>query len=219
MTRQVEVKISSTDRNDTQGVGVFLESKGPAGGLKRDEARSVTVNEGSPTTFTMRPGQRLVIEAKETDDDLVYDREQGAAVRRSNQRNDSGRADRPGPQAEGDEKTRLEQADQRRQAEAKALGLDQRQERGAYAAPESSPEAARPKSGPQLQTGGQTVGQATANQERQSEQAKPSFINKQGKEKTYVAALDALNEGLVEGPSIELGIPNVWDAVFERSSA
>jgi len=172
--RKVEVAISSPDRNDTSGVAVILESKGPAGALRRDEARTVAVNSGVQS-FQLRPGQRLVVEAALQDEDLVYDRDQGASVRRSNQVQDPNRADRPNAQPTQDERTRLDQADQRRKAEAKASGMTEAEARGQFRTPEASPQAAQPKSGSHLQEGGtiaSNTGQKSLSQQAEEQRAK-----------------------------------------------
>lgn len=56
-----------------------------------------TVLQGESVSFTVPAGARLVVSTPEATEDMVYDREQGAAIRPSAQKNDEGKADAAKP--------------------------------------------------------------------------------------------------------------------------
>ncbi len=91
---EVEVKIPGNKQgNERQSVAVETQAR-------RNDVYTVqkvdNVMEGDLVTFKVPPGGRLIISAPaESKEDLVYDRDQAASVRQSQQKNDEGKADAP----------------------------------------------------------------------------------------------------------------------------
>lgn len=99
--RIVTVKVTTADGKDNRAAPAFIEVDRGAGPV-RESGRDIVVNKGEER-FELLPGHRLVIEGF-TPEAIVYDREQGAAIRPDQQKNDSGKADAPKPAAP-DQKT------------------------------------------------------------------------------------------------------------------
>lgn len=94
---QIKVTLVGPDANvaDSERKNIVVETH-----RKRNDTFNVlktdTVLEAAETIFTVLPGDKLVIITQEEKDEIVFDAAQNAGVRRSQQANDAGRADRPG---------------------------------------------------------------------------------------------------------------------------
>lgn len=165
--RIVKVEITSADKSDNGPVSVITERNRGGVGFVREDASDLTVNEGGPKTFSLMPGQRLVVEVPP--EDVVYDRDQGASVRSANQK-DPQRADAPTREGSAAENTALQQDKERREAtmrrDAEASGMAAKDaaqkkidanaplsQKQVNPAPETSPQAAEPKSGAKQEGG------------------------------------------------------------------
>lgn len=116
--KKVDVKITSADPKDNSAVAVHIESR--RGDMwNRQESHDAVTNKDA-TSFQLRPGQRLVVEAS-PEVKPVYDREQGAAINPATQSNDSGKADAP---KTGDQRPNAAQSQEqaRLKKEAEAQG-------------------------------------------------------------------------------------------------
>lgn len=124
--RKVTLKISEGTEN------VMIEGRRP-GQLDtwlRIESRDLVAGD-KEQEFTLQKGQRLVI-GDNSQEELVYDPDQKAAVRPSQQENEEGRADKAAEASEEQKKLaaqKQEQEEARKKAEA---------ERGAQANPEAN---------------------------------------------------------------------------------
>lgn len=155
--KSVKVEVTTPDGRDTTAAGVYLEENRGSGGWHRVDGKDAVTNKG-PVTLTVRPNQRIIIDAYPTPE-MVYDRDQGAAVNPNTQQTDEPRADRAeaskGPsEVEKQEKARLDKA-------AKDAGGQTPPPVG-QAVPPTSREAAIPTSGPSgTPLRGGTIGQQT----------------------------------------------------------
>lgn len=99
--RRVTVKVTTADGKDNRVAPAFVEIDRGAGPV-RESGADIVVNKGE-MTFDLHPGQRLVIEGY-TPEAIVYDREQAAAIRPDQQKNDEGKADPAQPSGGADPK-------------------------------------------------------------------------------------------------------------------
>lgn len=163
--KTVKVRITSDDPKQKDGASVVVEqNRGSVGWVRMDSKDMVT--NGEEMTFQVKPGQRVVIEAF-PQPQMVYDREQGASINPALQKNDDGRADAP---KDSGKATTAQQQEAARIKAQTGVKVDQSQlkpgstgQAGAVQGtnfkpnpqPETSPQAAVPKSGP----GGTTLPQ------------------------------------------------------------
>lgn len=94
--RIVTVKVTTADGKDDRVAPSFIEIDRGAGYV-RESGRDIVVNKGEEK-FELLPGQRLVIEGF-TAEAIAYDKDQAAAIRPDQQRNEEGKADAPLPPA------------------------------------------------------------------------------------------------------------------------
>lgn len=144
--KKVEVKVSSDDSADASPVSVHVESKLAGGGWNRVDGRDLTTNAAKSETFQLRPGQRVVVEAFPTPE-MVYDRDQGAAINPNTQRNEAGKADSPTDKPDQNVQKRLEQEQARLDKTAENMGSSAREAFRRTPVPETSNEAAMTKPG------------------------------------------------------------------------
>lgn len=90
--KNVEVKISTADGKDATTNAIHIETKrGDA--WTREELRENATNSGTVEKVQLRPGQRLVIDPFPVPE-MVYDRDQGAAIDPTKQKNEGLVADK-----------------------------------------------------------------------------------------------------------------------------
>lgn len=169
--KAVKLQIISDDKNDRKPASVFVETKRADSWVRRDGKDIATGD--AVSTFNVRPGERVIVEIEPLPD-MVYDRDQGAAINPNLQRNDDGRADSPADNKGNAPSKQVVEQENARIAKAQGLekvpnpastGSGQMSPKPGSAPgtisgtnfkpnpePETSPNAAVPKSGPHGET-------------------------------------------------------------------
>jgi hypothetical protein len=94
----MQIKIGSEDLNtgrpQSEARSLQVEVVVPRGDTFNTHKVDTVLCDGEPTVFTVPDGGKLIISTPAATEELVYDKDQGAAIRKSQQVNDEPRADR-----------------------------------------------------------------------------------------------------------------------------
>lgn len=176
MNKIVTVTVTTPDGKEQGATSAIVETDRGAGFMRTD-GRDVVTNRDKEVQFELAPGQRLVIEGW-PQQEVVMDREQGAAVLRNNQGAIKVSDSAADGMSSSDLRKRADEMDNRtREQEAAAASakadldathkknlenLQKQQAQGYSSAPVANKEAAKNPATSTSPTGGQTAGKADA---------------------------------------------------------